>query len=165
MIPQGNALATIGMVKSDYSGGKRLYEAAFNAVDECGHEVLDPIHVVFAACIDESAPTRVKDELRRYGITQEMIEAVLALIDTDLSQKPIVKIDDGEAMGSAAVDMYAALTLRFNTHVKTLVDIMESTKQREDSHWSFYVMLFLTAIESDAASILQLRTLASRAQS
>lgn len=185
MALQGSALATIEMIKSDHFGGKRLFEAAYDAVDECGHDVLDPIHIVFAALVDDDAPMRVKQLIERYGFTVELAESVLALLAIDTARANIVVVGERQYMALPAVEMYASLALRFEVYVDDKVATIRSATSGDEevtwgkvtdydysnietveaSQWDFYTAQFQVATESGAESIAHLHALAYHARS
>lgn len=165
MVAQGSTYAIIGAIKHDYSGGKRLFEAAFDAVDECGHSVLDPIHIIFAVFMDDEAPLRATQEIERYGITLEMVETVLALVEpVDLSFQPAMLVGERQSVGAEAATLYKNVRLRFELHIKTVADTLEYYGTGV-SHWDFYMAQLQVALESDATSIKRLHTLALQSRS
>ena len=127
--------------KDERSGGAHLHKSARTIMANRSQGVMDPLHFLFAATIDDFAPERVKLLLIRYDIHRGRVQEAIRHTRQVEHRRLSISQNDAYVINADTETLYRGLAFR------------RSVFDPAHGEWSWYVTTVQLALESTAPSI------------
>lgn len=152
MSEQTSVFALLKDVMHDHSSG-RLLRIAQAVMDNHGQGVLDPIHFIYGAAVDDHAPKRVKVLFAQHNINRGTVQAAVRHI------RPVEHVSTRGAHG-AHVEFVNADTMAvlkaLESRRKLYIDRRCDDPLDSTGAWCWYTQLVLVAVESEGPAVTAL---------